>query len=427
MSITDEHRLDVVMNGHVIGDVQHTGKRRMRLRYSEPPSQSFTPLSVSMPGPTGRYRESVLDPWLSGLLPDRPETLRQWRRQFGISHETDAYSLLQHVGEDLAGAAQFVRPERLESVLERSGRLSPLDGSRIAEMLRRAKADLPVSGEDSRQGKFSLAGAQAKIALHHMEGGWSDPSGSVPSTHILKPAIPGMADQDLIEAVTLRTASNLHLNVAKCSIEKFADERAIVVERYDRARKSDGQWTRVHQEDMCQALGIWPSRKYESQGGPNATTLSDLIRRESEDPSEDVQRFVQALIFNWLVCGTDGHARNYSLLLSGRTVRLAPLYDLNSHLAYSDGSGNSLSISVAGVFHADRITVDSWVRFAPALHVEPDWLRNEIDRQRDSLLNAMAAAAASTDIATYDSPTVHRLLSNTADWLERRFKPGGER
>ncbi|NKY49692.1 HipA N-terminal domain-containing protein [Nocardia vermiculata] len=93
----------------------------MRLRYSDSLSETFTPLSVSMPSPAGRYRESVLDPWLSGLLPDRPETLRQWRRQFGISHESDAYSLVRHVGEDLAGAAQFVRPERLEAVLERPG------------------------------------------------------------------------------------------------------------------------------------------------------------------------------------------------------------------------------------------------------------------------------------------------------------------
>ncbi|OBA51917.1 hypothetical protein A5780_28285 [Nocardia sp. 852002-20019_SCH5090214] len=422
MNTANEHQLYVVMNGRVIGDVQRTGKRRMRLRYSDSASHSFTPLSVSMPGPAGRYREPVLDSWLSGLLPDRPETLRQWRRQFGISDETDAYSLVRHVGEDLAGAAQFVRPERLEVVLKKSGRLSPLESSRIAEMLRRAKADLPISDIDNGQGKFSLAGAQAKIALHRSDDGWNDPSGSVPSTHIIKPAIPGMPDQDLVEAVTMRTASNLDLGVARCSIEEFADERAIVVERYDRAQRSDGRWTRVHQEDMCQALGLWPSRKYESQGGPGAFALADLIRRTSRQPSEDVQRLARALIFNWLVCGTDAHARNYSLLLSGPTVRLAPLYDLNSHLAYSDGSGNSLSMSIGGVFRAERITVDSWVGVAPALGIEPDWLRHEIDRQQASLMDAMAAAAASADIARYASPAVHRLLSNTENWIQRRVR-----
>lgn len=42
-----------------------------------------------MPGPTGRYREASRVPWLEGLLPDRPETLRQWRRQFQAAAHAD--------------------------------------------------------------------------------------------------------------------------------------------------------------------------------------------------------------------------------------------------------------------------------------------------------------------------------------------------
>ncbi len=60
-----------------------------------------------MPGPTGRYGESAVGPWLEGLLPDRPETLRQWRRQFGIAADLSPFARLRHVGEDVAGAAQF--------------------------------------------------------------------------------------------------------------------------------------------------------------------------------------------------------------------------------------------------------------------------------------------------------------------------------
>lgn len=419
MTVPHENRLYVLMNGRVIGDIERAGRRRMRLLYSDDqPTETFTPLSVSMPRSGRRYREAVLDPWLSGLLPDRPETLRQWRRQFGVRDDA-VFSLLARVGEDVAGAAQFVRAERLETVLAAPGALAPLDGSRVAEMLRRALADLPVSA-DHQQGRFSLAGAQAKIALHRTDDGWSDPSGSTPSTHIVKPAIPGMADQDLVEAVTLRTAIGLGLRAARCWIEEFDDERAIVVARFDRTRSAGGGWVRVHQEDMCQAMSVWPGRKYESQGGPNAAAVADLIQQHSRSPAEDARSLAQALIFNWLVVGTDAHARNYSLLLSGRDVRLAPLYDLNSHLAYTDGSGAGLSMAVLGAFQADRISADDWVRFAPALHVAPDWVRDEIERQREGLLGAMTRAAASPDVAAYDSPTVGRLLSNTATWLRRR-------
>ena len=45
-------------------------------------------------------------------------------------------------------------------------------------------------------------------------------------------------------------------------------------------------------------------------------------------------RFADALIWNWIVGGTDAHAKNYSLLLSADQVRLAPLYDIASGLPY---------------------------------------------------------------------------------------------
>lgn len=419
MNGATEYLLHVVMNGRVIGDVQRSGKRKMRLRYENASAGRFTPLSASMPEPSGRYREAVLVPWLQGLLPDRPELLRQWRRRFGIADDSSPFTLLQHVGEDIAGAAQFVRPDRLAAVLAGRGDLDDLDATEVAEMLRRAKADLPVSMKEGTNGKFSLAGAQAKIALHRSNQGWSDPSGTVPSTHIVKPSIPGMTDQDLVEAVTLRTAAGLGLRAARCAIEEFDDERGIVVTRYDRIQRSNGRWQRVHQEDMCQALGVWPERKYESQGGPSTATIAELIQRTSSKPEDDTRRFAQALIFNWLTCGTDGHARNYSLLLSGEDIRLAPLYDLNSHLAYADGAGNDLSMAVNGHYRATAVSVDGWARFATTLHVESDWLRDEIARQSEGLMDAMAHAAKSEDIARYDSPAVARLLSNIEAWLER--------
>lgn len=419
MNDATEHLLHVVMNGRVIGDIQRSGKRRMRLRYEDLGAGRFTPLSVSMPGPSGRYREAVLVPWLEGLLPDRPEMLRQWRRRFGIADDTSPFSLLLHVGEDVAGAAQFVHPDRLQAVLDGHGDLDDLDGVEVAEMLRRAKADLPVSVKEGANGKFSLAGAQAKIALHRSDRGWSDPSGTVPSTHIVKPSIPGMPDQDLIEAVTLRTAAGLGLRAARCAIEEFDDERGIVVTRYDRIQRPNGRWQRVHQEDMCQALAIWPNRKYESQGGPGAATVADLVYRTSSKPELDARRFAQALVFNWLTCATDGHARNFSLMLSGEDVRLAPLYDLNSHLAYSDGAGNDLSMAVNGSFGAADVSVDDWTRFATRLRVDSAWLRDEISRQSDGLLDAMVRATKSDDIARYDSAAVARLLTNTEAWVER--------
>jgi serine/threonine-protein kinase HipA len=47
--------------------------------------------------------------------------------------------------------------------------------------------------------------------------------------------------------------------------------------------------------------------------------------------------FLDAVYYNWLIGGTDAHAKNYALLIaSAGQVRLAPLYDIASILPYPD-------------------------------------------------------------------------------------------
>lgn len=408
-------RLYVVMNGQLIGDVEKSGTHRIRFRYALDDPTGYTPLSVSMPGPRGRYREHALSPWLEGLLPDRPATVSSWRRQFGLPANADAYDLLHFVGEDVQGAAQFVREERLEAVLAGGeGALIPMTDEQVAAALRRAQADLPVTSGSGPEGKFSLAGAQAKLAVHKTEDGWANPSGVVPSTCIIKPAMPTLKDQDLVEAVTMKAARLVGLNVAAVELAMLADARALVVHRYDRLRLIDGTWVRVHQEDMNQALGLPPHKKYQSQGGASAAEVAALLREHSSAPETDQHDLVRALLFNWLICGTDAHARNFSLLLSGDQVRLAPLYDLNSYLAYDQGAGLDLSMSVQGFFRASLITPQMWASEAYLLGVSPEWIVGEIQRLAAEIPAAFGNAASQLQDWTATSAVIDRLLENVS-------------
>src|SRR5690606_33654615 len=92
------------------------------------------------------------------------------------------------------------------------------------------------------------------------------------------------------------------------------DETYIVVERFDRLPASPGSFLvrRVHQEDACQALGLMPARKYQEDGGPGISQIVALIRRISSNHEADVDTFVKANMLNWLIGGTDAHAKNYS-------------------------------------------------------------------------------------------------------------------
>ena len=55
-----------------------------------------------------------------------------------------------------------------------------------------------------------------------------------------------------------------------------------------------------------------------------------LLRDQGTQPKRDIPLLCDSAAFNWLTLGVDGHAKNFSILLSGAQVRLAPLYDLGS-------------------------------------------------------------------------------------------------
>ena len=328
----------VVMLGDAIaGTLTRLPQGRLRFDYdddyrrrSEP-----TPLSLSMPTQVKSHPDNVVTPWLWGLLPDNDGVLTRWGRQFHVSASSPFALLGSPIGEDCAGAVRFARPDDVDRILNRPGDVTWLTDGGVAERLRDLREDSTSWLGRSFMGQFSLAGAQAKTALLQRDGKWGVPSGSLPTTHILKPAVSGFDDHDLNEHLCLDAARRAGLLVVRTTVGRFGDESAVVVDRYDRIARGD-RILRVHQEDLCQALGVPPTRKYQHEGGPSPRDIAGLLRRAMPPRIADdaVGRFADALIWNWLVAGTDAHAKNYSLLLAGDQVRLAPLYDIASSLPY---------------------------------------------------------------------------------------------
>jgi serine/threonine-protein kinase HipA len=350
-----------------------------------------TPLSVSMPLGVRTHTDARIAPWLEGLLPDNPDVVRRWATRFGVKPSPVAI-LGTPVGEDCAGAVRFTGATAEGS--PRASGVRWLKTSEIEERLRALRADAASWLGAAGTGQFSLAGAQAKTALLLEDGRWGEPHGATPTTHILKPAIRGLDQHDLNEHLCMAAAARAGLIVARSSFEQFGGETAVVVERFDRIRHGD-TISRVHQEDLCQALGLPPAMKYQADGGPTPGQLAALFRRvmPARTAESAVSQFADALIWNWLIAGTDAHAKNYGLLLAGDEIRLAPLYDVASALPYDVHERKLRFAMKIGGSYAVEVGRDTWRRCAADLGLPDDQLHGRVVELSGLAGDALADAA----------------------------------
>jgi len=367
--------LIALVDGREIGLVRQGRDGKLSFTYAEAwrNSAEAFPLSLSMPPALAEHANAKIDPFLWGLLPDSERILDQWGRRFQVSSR-NAFALLSHVGEDCAGAVQFVTPARVSAIRRQSpADIQWLDEALIAQRLRSLRADHAAWRLPRDTGQFSLAGAQPKTALLFLDGRWGLPSGRVPTTHILKPPTGELDGHAENEHFCLELARSLGMAVPNSAILNFENEIAIVVERYDRIRAS-ARLKRVHQEDMCQALALPPTRKYESEGGPGVAAIFNLLRTNSSNSTEDTRSFLEAVAYNWLIAGTDAHAKNYAVLLAAAgQVRFAPIYDLASVLPYSDFDPHriELAMKLGGEYRPQNIGLRQWQKLAKELRLDP--------------------------------------------------------
>lgn len=292
------------------------------------------PVSLSMPLREERYVGAPVIAVFDNLLPDGADLRRRIAERVGAEGD-DAYSLLSAIGRDCVGALQFLL-DGAEPDSGEAAHSTPISDAEISRRLKSlAAAPLGLDGDD-QDFRISIAGAQEKTALLKWREEWRTPHGSTPTTHILKPQIGKLSNGvDMSRSVEnehycMTLAIAFGLPVAETAIADFDGVRTLVVTRFDRSWRSDAAAARLPQEDFCQALGVPPTRKYQSEGGPGALAALGLLRA-SDEPEADRALFLKAQIFFWLIGATDGHAKNFSVHLGPRgSFRMTPLYDILS-------------------------------------------------------------------------------------------------
>lgn len=349
--------LKIYMNDEYVGELLKTADGAHQLIYANSwlTSSKARPLSLSLPLQKGKITSSQVYNYFDNLLPDSLHIRERIVKRFQAA-STQPFDLLSEIGKDSVGAINLqneVTAQTSVSLTVRALLYEELTNEKLVSLLQGYKADAPLGMvKEQEDFRISVAGAQEKTALIKIKNKWCVPKGLTPTTHIIKLPIGEIkgptATLDLSNSVEnewlcIELARELDFSVPNVEIINVGDVKALAVERFDRRWSTDRSWlVRLPQEDMCQAHGVAPAIKYESDGGPGITEIMKLLMG-SKCALADRDAFMRFQVFQWLIGATDGHAKNFSIYLeAGGSYRLTPFYDILS--AYTVLGGRGLNV-----------------------------------------------------------------------------------
>ena len=389
------------------------------------------PLSLSLPMRTQPHAGPAIENWLDGLLPDLPADRERWRASVGAA-SADPFDLLSTpIGAECAGAVQFEHgaTARTGVLADRPSALEPVTDADLAAALRDLSDGARFGGwRTDPLASFSLAGTMPKLALRRSGGRWHRAVGDEPTSHILKPSVGIYPGQAIGEHLALATARGLGIDAARTEVAVFGGVETLIVQRYDRVRgAAEGMsLARIHQEDMCQALGRPAALRFQRDGGPSPSDIAGLLHTHSSDVSVDVAALFRRLVYCWLIVANDAHGKNHALLhLPGGVCRLAPLYDTASWLPYTDVPAHDVHLAMAlgdGYHVGVGARIDVWRDAAHALGADPAWAGAEVVRiareaparlmaEIDKLPAALRATGAPTRVLDAVAQRSHAVLT----------------
>ena len=398
--------LQVWFRDEPCGDLIEHEQGRLGFRYLDAwLEQGRVPVSLTLPLAPGEYGHEQVAPLVANLLPEGQDLRGRLERLLHVDARHD-FGLISAIGRESAGALSFW-PEG-ESPRDRAPGYAELDMAEFTRWVEFAhRQPLLFHGNTIR---LSLAGVQSKTALYFDEDGAPFvPENGAATTHIIKPRLPGCQPSTVfVELLTMRLARAV-LGADEVP-ETDVWEGCYRIRRFDRPRE-DGTVVRLHQEDLCLALGQMPEGKYEF-GSPRPALLKEcfgLIDRLGgvgviAAPALERQRLLNQVILNVLLHNTDAHLKNYALLYddSGQ-ARIAPMYDAlcTYELTFREESGpwdtptgpqahtRELSLRIGSAALIDQVSMEDWSGFARECGFTAAFVRRRVRQLAESTREAL--------------------------------------
>lgn len=379
-----------------------------------------TALSQSLPLRKERFRRNECRGFFAGLLPEQAQRATV-ARNLGISERND-YAMLERIGGECAGAVTFIPAG--ESLPEPDYGYRKLSAPQLAAILKELPKRPLLAGDKGI--RLSLAGAQYKVAVRIEGGDVCLPLGGAPSTHILKPAVERFEGVVFNEAFCIGLAVAVGLPAASVESRNVEGMDYLLVERYDRTHRQVAGGSpvleRLHQEDFCQALGIVPELKYQREGGPSLKQCFGLLRDVSSTPVIDLNRLLDAVIFNYLVGNNDAHGKNFSLLSHGAgapdlQIRLSPLYDVVSTLYYPELS-RDMAMKIGGEYSSEKVMPRNFDRLAEEAGLGRAQTRRRVPEMAEKVMSSLGKVEIAHPVAEKVAALIRQRAEQTRRSLQ---------
>lgn len=367
-------KLNVWWENKLVGTLIQDGHRKLNFTYSQDwcESKSVIALSSSLPIRSKVFGIDECRPFFVGLLPEQSQK-ENIANRLGIP-SSDYFTIMEKLGEDVAGALQLLPVNKQPISLPNKVQTKSLSAKKLVEIIDELPKKPFLVGHTRRLSlRTSLAGAQSKLPVVVVDGKIGLPLRGQPSTHIIKPSIPDLSASTENEAFVMRLAKRIGLDVANVEPINVANRLFLLIERYDRVIDDKGRVARLHQEDFCQALRIYPEDKYQL----NLIKSFSLIRNYSCVPALDQNKLFDAIVFNLIVGNADAHGKNFSMLYRKGGACLAPLYDLLSTVYYPKFTSD-LAMKIGKCATLENLEVKHWERLSKNIGLGMPYIKNRI-------------------------------------------------
>jgi len=323
-------KLNVFVHGTKVAELESPDGFAHRLTYL-PEVDPANFVSLTMPVRTEPWDWPTLHPFFQVSLPEG-FLLTLLKEQLGPLLGAKPLDLLAVVGPNMIGRVQVSPGETLEPAMALKSLDPLLHGEASQQVFLDLMNQYAASGVSGVVPKFLTPETQALFR-----------KGTVATErHIVKGRSEHQPFVALNEHLCMTAAQRTGVPVANTVVSD--DGQVLIVERFD-INAQDG--CRLGFEDFCSLLGLSPDEKYDSTWERVARLAADYVRPDGRLQART--QLATTLLLTVALGNADCHTKNLAFIYDTiDDVRVAPIYDMLTILAYDRYAANPPGMSVDG-------------------------------------------------------------------------------